>query len=139
MSRAPGRIARERRRALRYVYAVLLPLTVLVIATAPLLMGVFGSNYAHGGTTALRVLALGSLVAAANYVFDALIAVSLGGRGYLLINVVNSAVVLGGFAAALPLGLGWACAAWGCGQALALGVAIILTNRHAGPREEAIT
>ena len=36
-------------------------------AAAPLLLAVFGSGYSHGGTTTLRVLALGTIGVALNY------------------------------------------------------------------------
>lgn len=129
MSRRPEHLATERRRALRYVYCVQIPLSATVLAAAPLLMGVFGSSYAEGGTTCLRLLCLGSFAAAANYVFDAVIAVGVGGPGYFAVNAINVALVLGGFAAGLPFGLAAASAAWAVGQCLALVAALLIARR----------
>lgn len=48
-------------RALRQSLRLLVPLVSLIIGVAPLIMGVFGSDYAAGGTTLLRLLVLATL------------------------------------------------------------------------------
>jgi O-antigen/teichoic acid export membrane protein len=89
----------------RRVLAPLIPLTLVLIATAPLLLRIFGAEYAAHGTTVLRLLLAGSLLRLALALFAALCRVH--GEA-LKIAVVELSLLVGalGGAIALAQGLG---------------------------------
>jgi O-antigen/teichoic acid export membrane protein len=140
-------------KAVRGVYALLLPAALLLLTIAPYLLAVFGPGYAANATTCLRWLVVASLVSAVNYLVDATIIASGRAAHYVFVNAANAVLVLTGVAAALPfgltgLGIGWTIAQF---VSLALGLVVLRaigvrpgpadaggTNEGRGPRRHVV-
>ena len=119
-------------RALRGVYGLLLPAVIVVVAAAPLLLGLFGAAYASAATGCLRVLALGTLLTGGTYLIDSLLIARDRKGAYVFINGVNAFLVLGCVAILLPHGLTAAAAGWALAQGLSflIGLAVIAGGRE---------
>ncbi|MEJ2866557.1 hypothetical protein WCD74_02185 [Actinomycetospora sp. OC33-EN08] len=99
------------RRALRGTYTLVAPAVGIVVVIAPFVLAVFGPEYT-AATWCLRLMALGSLLGAFNYVAD--VVINAAGRivAFTAVNTVGSAVVLaatvvGATHSLTGLGLGW--------------------------------
>ncbi|HTZ30616.1 MAG TPA: glycosyltransferase [Streptosporangiaceae bacterium] len=114
-------------RAVRGVYALLLPAVIVVVAAAPLLLSMFGAAYASAATGCLRVLALGTLLTGGTYLIDSLLIARDRKGAYVFINGVNAFLVLGCVAILLPHGLTAAAAGWALAQGLSflVGLAVL--------------
>ena len=114
-------------RAVRGVYALLLPAVIVVVAAAPLLLSLFGAAYASAATGCLRVLALGTLLTGGTYLIDSLLIARDRKGAYVFINGVNAFLVLGCVAILLPHGLTAAAAGWALAQGLSflIGLAVL--------------
>ena len=66
-SRERASLWRQLRKAIRGVYALLLPAIVIVIAAAPFILHLFGAAYATAATGCLRFLALSALFTGGTY------------------------------------------------------------------------
>jgi O-antigen/teichoic acid export membrane protein len=111
VSRGAG-IATHLAKAIRGVYALLLPAVVLVVALAPLILGVFGGEYARHASTCLRGLALAALCTGVNYLVDAVIIAAGRVGAYVAVNALNAGLVIVAVALALPYGLGAVAVGW---------------------------
>lgn len=60
-SLAPDRLAADCRRALRRAFTIIVPVIAVTVAAAPLILTVFGPEFAAEGSTLLRLLALAVL------------------------------------------------------------------------------
>ena len=120
VSRGDARVGHELRRASRYVFALQLPVVVAIVVAAPWILLIYGRDYAEEGATCLRVLAIGTLLSAGNYLIDNALAGSDRVRAYAATNFASTALVLALFAAALPYGLAAAAWGWTLSQALSL-------------------
>jgi O-antigen/teichoic acid export membrane protein len=114
-------------KALRHVYGLLLPAVALLVLTAPLVLRLFGPDYADGAAACLQLLAVGALATGLTYLIDAILAARDRMRAYVAMNVANAAAVLVLVAVALPHGLAAAGAAWAAAQAasVVLGLALL--------------
>ena len=81
--------------ALRNLFALLIPATALVIVFAPIALGLFGHTYQSEGTVVLRILALSSLFGGMNYIGDAILNIQKRPVAYIIMNVLNSILVVG--------------------------------------------
>jgi O-antigen/teichoic acid export membrane protein/glycosyltransferase involved in cell wall biosynthesis len=119
-------------RAVRGVYALLLPAVIVVVAAAPLLLSLFGAAYASAATGCLRVLALGTLLTGGTYLIDSLLIARDRKGAYVFINGVNAFLVLGCVAILLPHGLTAAAAGWALAQGLSflVGLAVLAGGRE---------
>jgi O-antigen/teichoic acid export membrane protein/glycosyltransferase involved in cell wall biosynthesis len=119
-------------RAVRGVYALLLPAVIVVVAAAPLLLSLFGAAYASAATGCLRVLALGTLLTGGTYLIDSLLIARDRKGAYVFINGVNAFLVLGCVAVLLPRGLTAAAAGWALAQGLSflIGLAVLAGGRE---------
>ncbi|MER7751664.1 phosphotransferase [Kitasatospora sp. NPDC097643] len=107
------RLLRHCRRVLRHSGALLVAATVLVTATAPWLLRVFGPGYAQEGTTTLRLLALSALPNLVVAVAVAACRVQRRMRVVLTVLTTQAALALGLTAVLLePLGVAGAGLAW---------------------------
>ncbi len=102
-------------KALRHVYALLLPAVLLLALAAPLVLRLFGDDYAQGASTCLQAWP------SARWRQDAPIWYSILAardrmRAYVLMNAVNAALVLGLVGVMLPYGLAAVGAAWALAQ-----------------------
>jgi O-antigen/teichoic acid export membrane protein len=103
-------------KALRHVYTLLLPAVLLLALVAPLVLRLFGDDYAQGASTCLQLLAVGALATGCTYLVDSILAARDRMRAYVLMNAVNAAMVLGLVGVMLPYGLAAAGAAWALAQ-----------------------
>jgi O-antigen/teichoic acid export membrane protein len=102
------------------VYAVTVPAVIIMIVAAPYLLWIFGGEYSARVTGCLRLVALGAIPAAANYLVDtALISRDRTGA-YVLANGAYAALVLSLVELFLPAGLTAAAAGWALAQTLSL-------------------
>ena len=109
-------------RAVRGVYGLLVPALIVVVATAPLLLSLFGAAYAAAATGCLRVLALSTLLTGGTYLIDSLLIARDRKGAYVFVNGANAFLVLGCVGILLPRGLTAAAAGW----ALAQGVSLVI-------------
>ncbi|TKK83661.1 lipopolysaccharide biosynthesis protein [Herbidospora galbida] len=94
----PAALGRNTRRALHRSLTVLIPMIALVVAAAPLVLSVFGAEFADNGTPLLRLIALATLARA--FVELYLGALRAMGRGRPLLYIQAARCVL-------ALGLTW--------------------------------
>ena len=123
------------RKALRGIFALLLPAVAITIAAAPLLLRLFGASYAAAATGALRVFSLCALLAGGTYLVDSLLIARDRVAAYVFINGVNALFILTFVALFLPHGLtaGAAGELLGQGLSLLIGLALLImypTGRH---------
>jgi O-antigen/teichoic acid export membrane protein/glycosyltransferase involved in cell wall biosynthesis len=126
-------------RAVRGVYALLLPAVIVVVVAAPLLLSLFGAAYASAATGCLRVLALGTLLTGGTYLVDSLLIARDRKGAYVFINGVNAFLVLGCVAILLPHGLTAAAAGWALAQGVSflIGLAVLAASRDRRRRSRA--
>ena len=110
-----GRRAVVRKGGLTLVACASLGALVMFVL-APLLLRVFGAHYAAEGAWTLRILALATIAAAANY--WGAIGLRLSSRFGAMIGVqaVSTAVMLGLGITLAQYGTAWVAAAWGVGH-----------------------
>ncbi|WP_370020276.1 glycosyltransferase [Planotetraspora sp. GP83] len=107
-------------KALKGIYALLLPAVFLMVLAAPYLLRLFGETYSTRASDCLRVLALGALVTAGNYVMDTALIARDRASAYVLVNGANAALVLTLVAVLMPFGLTAAAWGWVLAQAVSL-------------------
>jgi O-antigen/teichoic acid export membrane protein len=110
------------RKALRGVYVLLLPAVAITVIAAPLLLSLFGASYAATATGALRVFALGALLAGGTYLVDSLLIARDRVVAYVFINAANAFLILTFVALFLPHSL----AAGAGGEVLGQGVSLVI-------------
>jgi len=108
------------RKALKSIYTLLVPASLVMFLAAPYLLMPFGEDYSRNATGCLRLLALGSLLTAGNYLVDAALIARDHTRSYMFMNAMNSALVLLLTALLLPQGLVHGAAGWVLAQGLSL-------------------
>ena len=138
-SREGASLWRQLRKAVRGVYALLLPAIVIVIAAAPLILRLFGEAYATAATGCLRVLALSALFTGGTYLVDSLLIARDRIAAYIFMNGANAALVLGFVGILVPRGLTAAATGWALAQGLSLVLGIIVVaTAGLGRRREAV-
>jgi O-antigen/teichoic acid export membrane protein len=130
-SRGGVPLGRQLRKALRGVYALILPSVIIVLVVAPFVLRLFGQSYATDATGCLRLLALSVLPAGGTYLVDSLLIARDRTAAYTFMQVANAALVLGCVGFLLPRGLTAAGGGWALAQglSLALGLAVLATAR----------
>ncbi len=124
LSAAPDTRRRQIRKAARATYLLLTPAVAVVLVSGSLLLQAFGHSYASGGAACLRWLALGALVAGANYLVDVIVNSRGHAGSYLFLNASNAVLVLGSVAVAAPHGLAAVGVGWLVAQSLSVIVAL---------------
>lgn len=81
--------------ALRNLCALLIPATIVVALLARIVLALFGSAYASHGTTVLQILALSSLFGGMNFIGDAILNIQKRPFAYVVMNALNSILVVG--------------------------------------------
>jgi len=114
------------RKAVRGVYALLIPALLVVVPAAPLLLRLFGTAYATAATGCLRILALSALLTGGTYLVDSLLIARDRTRAYVFMNGANAALVLGCVGILLPHGLTAAAAGWALAQGLSLVLGLLV-------------
>lgn len=118
------------RKAVKAIYTLLLPATLLMVLAAPFLLGIFGPEYAESATACLRLLATATVFSAGVYLVDAALIARDRTGAYILMNGVNAALVLTFCALALPHGLTAGVIGWVTAQGLSLliGALVVAVN-----------
>jgi O-antigen/teichoic acid export membrane protein len=88
-------LASHLRSILLHILRLLLPAVLIVAAGAPLLLALFGQNYAAGGATTLRLLALASIPHVLNAAYTGVARAQGRLNGVVALNVLLAAAVLG--------------------------------------------
>ena len=101
-ARDPAGIHRYARQALTRMFMLGLPIVAVVIVAAPAILRVFGADYAHGGTTLLRLLAASSLPFAVVVTFMSIVRVHRRMRALLILSAAMSLPALAGIVATVP-------------------------------------
>jgi len=131
-SRKGASLQGQLRKAIRGVYALLLPAIVIVIVAAPLVLGLFGAAYAMAATDCLRVLALSALFTGGTYLVDSLLIARDRIAAYVFMNGANAALVLGFVGILARHGLTAVAVGWALAQGLSLllGMVVLATARY---------
>lgn len=124
-------LGRQLRKAIRGVYSLLIPALLITLASAPLLLRLFGAEYSIAATSCLRVLALSTLFTGGTYLVDSLLIARDRTTAYIFMNAANAALVLGCVGILLDRGLTAAAGGWAFGQGLSLvlGLIVLATGR----------
>lgn len=91
----PAALGRHTRRALHRSLTVLIPMIALVVLAAPLVLSVFGAEFADNGTTLLRLIALATLARAFVELYLGALRAMGRGRALLCIQAARCALALG--------------------------------------------
>lgn len=81
--------------ATRHLFLMLTPAVLAVLLLGNTVLGFFGPEYAHEGTGPLRILALASLVGGINYLGDTLLNIKKYAGLYVIMNALNSLIIVG--------------------------------------------
>lgn len=131
-SRAPHRAtAIVRTAGLTIAWSTVVGVLVLV-AASPLVLRIFGPDYTAGGTTTLRVLALGTIGVAFNYWCAMRLRIASHPRAMVSVQLTTTALMIGAAWGVADLGTAWVAGAWGVGQ-LCGGVLGYLVSRTLAP------
>jgi O-antigen/teichoic acid export membrane protein len=114
--RTPQELWELARRSMRMTASLLVPVTAGIALAAPLLLSVFGHDYADHSAGALRWLCLASLVGSLNYLGDVVLNVRVDRLEYLFANVCGSVSVLLGALIGAGHGVTGIGAGWAVGQ-----------------------
>jgi len=107
------------RAMLRHILRLFVPIVAVVILVAPLILGIIGQEYAEGGATTLRLLALAAVPFAVNAVFISVSRVRRRTRDIIVVQAAICVLVLGLSFFLLPsLGIAGVGVAWLAGQGL---------------------
>jgi O-antigen/teichoic acid export membrane protein len=90
------------RRTLVHVMRLLLPLVAVTLLAAPLILRIFGADYAEEGTALLRWLAIGALPTAIVYLAVTIARIEHRGRVVIAAQLAHAVIVIGLSAALLP-------------------------------------
>ncbi|HEU4514595.1 MAG TPA: phosphotransferase [Nocardioidaceae bacterium] len=127
----PRQLARISYRTMVHTAALLVPLVLGVVLTAPLLLRIFGQEYSSGGSTALRLLALAVLPAAVVVVYTAVERVRRNMRALVVATlVINGSALVAVLVLLQVSGLVGVVTAWLVTQTCA---AAVLLVRALGP------
>ncbi|MEO3784326.1 hypothetical protein ABGB12_13405 [Actinocorallia sp. B10E7] len=124
------------RKAFKSIYVLLVPAALAMFLAAPYLLMAFGREYSDNATGVLRILALGSLLTAGNYLVDAALIARDHTRSYMFMNATNSALVLVLTGLLLSYGLVQGALGWVLAQGLSLLIGLFMLMvafRHRRP------
>lgn len=107
-----------------------------VVVAAPLVLAVFGPEYADQGTATLRVMALGVLGLGFNYWVAMRLRIAGNATAMVVAQLVCTTLVLGSCIVLAPHGTVWAAAAWG-GAQLVGGLVGLLISVTISPLKDA--
>ncbi len=119
-------LGRQLRKAFRAVYGLLLPSLAFLLATAPIILRLFGQGYATDTVGCLRVLALSALPAGGTYLICSLLIARDQIKIYTFLQIANAALILGFVGMLLPRGLTAAAGGLALGQGLTLVLCLLV-------------
>jgi len=139
-SKASAVFARQYGRSIAQTALILVPAVALMLAAGPLVLRVFGTQYVHGSTLPLQILAVSGLSLAFNSIATIALKIRHALKSLIVIEVVGTLVML---LTAAPLmktmGVSGAAWAWTAGQLVmsaALAVAAPAALRRSVPAFE---
>lgn len=140
ISRGGVLLGKQVRKAVRGVYALILPSVAIMVAVAPFILRLFGQSYATDATGCLRLLALSALPAGGTYLVDSILIARDRTAAYTFMQVANAVLVLGCVGFLLPHGLTAAGAGWALAQGLSLVLGVlVLAMAGSGVHRSAVT
>jgi hypothetical protein len=119
-SRKGASLNEQVRKAIRGIYAILVPLLLIAVPAGPFILRIFGSNYSTAGGEAFRILALTTLLMSGNYLVDCMLIARDRSVAYLFMNAANAALVIGCVDVLLKHGITGAAEGWCLAQGLSL-------------------
>jgi O-antigen/teichoic acid export membrane protein len=90
VSHDEGAFAKHFKNALKHLFSFLVPGVIATELLGKFILHFFGSNYAAYGTAPLQILALSSLIGAANYLGDTLLNIRKQAGMYIFMNAINA-------------------------------------------------
>ncbi|MBT2386154.1 lipopolysaccharide biosynthesis protein [Streptomyces sp. ISL-11] len=129
-SHDPARLAENCRAALRRMATIMLPVSVLIFALAPYILGVFGQGYAHAATPLLRWFAVGAALRVVMEVYFAVLRAQSRTAGLAYLQGLLCLLVLGLTLLLLPrMGLTGAGVAEICSLTVIVSIAAVRLRR----------
>lgn len=130
VSRSPGSHRAQLTKAFRAVYGVLVPVVLVGFLLAPLVLALYGDGYAAAADT-LRLLLLSGVFVGATYLIDAILLGTDRVQAYLVVNVLNTVLVLGLVGVLVVHGLTAGAVGWVVAQAVSAlaGAAVLASGR----------
>jgi len=116
-------------RSAKHVFVLLLPAVAVLIVAGRYILLLFGQSYSHQGIVMLQLLALGAPLAALNYLADAVVNVRQQNRLFLIMNTLNSGMILLFSILLVGHGLTGLGAAWLIAQALTVVIYAVIMRR----------
>ena len=115
--------------AVKHLYALLVPAALAILLVGGFILQMFGADYAVNGTTVVRILAVSSLIGAANYLGDTLLNIKKYVKSYVAMNAVNALTIV--TFAYVFAGRGLVAVAWAniAGQGLTLLIYLAINHR----------
>lgn len=135
-SRHPERVTAIVRQAGRHIAVFSGVGIVGLLVLSPLLLRVFGADYAANGTTTLRILTLGTVGVALNFWSAIRLRIARHRTAMVVVQLVTTAVMVGAAAVLVERGIEWVAAAWGIGQLFG-GVVGYTVSRRIAPLQDA--
>ena len=132
VSRDSQRLEAIVRKAGRTIAVIAVGGIAILVAAAPILLAVFGPDYSHGGTTTLRILALGTIGVALNYWSAVRLRIAHHLRAMIGVQLFSTVLMIALAAAAAPHGIEYVAGAWGIGQ-LVGGIVGYVVSRTIAP------
>ena len=134
-----GALRTQLTKAIKAIYAMLLPAVAAMLIVAPYVLRLFGDAYAGSAADCLRLLAVGALLTGGTYLVDAALIARDRTGAYIFMNAVNAALVLAIVGCLLPFGLTTGAVGWviAQGASLLIGVVVVATSfdLHKTPTE----
>ncbi|MBA2893627.1 lipopolysaccharide biosynthesis protein [Nonomuraea soli] len=107
----PGELADNCRRALRRAYTILVPVIAITLLAAPLILMIFGQEFADEGTTLLRLMALAVLPRVLIEVYLSALRAQGQARRLAFVQIGLAVLILGSILALFPIAgveaVGW--------------------------------
>jgi O-antigen/teichoic acid export membrane protein len=88
-----SRLTVHLKNAVRHLLLMLTPAVLLTIVLAHPVLSIFGEEYAREGTLPLQILAVASLIGAANYLGDALLNIKKLAGAYVAMNAIGAITI----------------------------------------------
>lgn len=113
------------KKALKIIMLILLPAVLFISFFGPLILSIFGQEYADGGYTALVLLILASIPITFKLLLNAVFNIQHRIRTIIILNTLTVVVVIGLSLALMPRGLNGVALAWLIGETVGALVAVI--------------
>jgi O-antigen/teichoic acid export membrane protein len=117
-------------RSAKHVFVLLIPAVAFLLIAGRYVLLLFGQSYSHQGTVMLELMASGAPLFALNYLADAVVNVQQRNRLFLIMNTLNSGMILLFSYLLVGHGLTGLGTAWLVAQALTLAIYAVIMRRE---------